>query len=176
MRHDGRANPNQLVLNDATVESIAGLRRCLVAAHEERWSSDDLYVGLQLTHSGRFCRPNEKARTEPFILYHHPILDRKFGLPPDYPVMTDDEIGALADDYVQAARLTQQAGFDFVDIKHCHGYLGHEFLSAVTRPGPYGGSFENRTRFLREVTAGIRAAAPGLEIGVRLSAFDFIPL
>ena len=62
-----------------------------------------------------------------------------------------------------------------MDIKHCHGYLGHEFLSAVDRPGKYGGSFENRTRFLREVTAGIRAAAPRLAIGVRLSAFDFIP-
>jgi 2,4-dienoyl-CoA reductase-like NADH-dependent reductase (Old Yellow Enzyme family) len=53
--------------------------------------------------------------------------------------------------------------------------LGHEFLTAMDRPGKYGGSFENRTRFVRNVTAGIRAAAPGLEIGVRLSAFDFIP-
>jgi 2,4-dienoyl-CoA reductase-like NADH-dependent reductase (Old Yellow Enzyme family) len=62
-----------------------------------------------------------------------------------------------------------------VDIKHCHGYLGHEFLSAVDRPGRYGGSFENRTRFLREVVAGIRRDAPGLRIGVRLSAFDMLP-
>jgi 2,4-dienoyl-CoA reductase-like NADH-dependent reductase (Old Yellow Enzyme family) len=62
-----------------------------------------------------------------------------------------------------------------VDVKHCHGYLGHEFLSAVDRPGRYGGSFENRTRFLRDVVAGIRAQAPGLGIGVRLSAFDLIP-
>ncbi len=69
----------------------------------------------------------------------------------------------------------QQAGFDFVDIKHCHGYLGHEFLTAFDRPGKYGGSFENRTRFLREIVAGIRAEAPGLDIGVRLSAFDFVP-
>jgi 2,4-dienoyl-CoA reductase-like NADH-dependent reductase (Old Yellow Enzyme family) len=62
-----------------------------------------------------------------------------------------------------------------VDIKHCHGYLGHEFLTARTRPGIYGGSFENRTRFLREIVAGIRRDAPGLLIGVRLSAFDLIP-
>ncbi len=66
-------------------------------------------------------------------------------------------------------------GFDFVDIKHCHGYLGHEFLSAHTREGRYGGSFENRTRFLREVVQGIRSVAPGLQIGVRLSAFDSVP-
>ena len=90
-------------------------------------------------------------------------------------VMTDDEIARLVDDFVRAAALAQQAGFAFVDIKYCHGYLGHEFLSAVDRPGRYGGSFENRTRFLREIVAGIRAKAPGLDIAVRLSAFDFLP-
>jgi 2,4-dienoyl-CoA reductase-like NADH-dependent reductase (Old Yellow Enzyme family) len=60
-------------------------------------------------------------------------------------------------------------------VKHCHGYLGHEFLSAFTRPGPYGGSLENRTRFLREIVEGIRSEAPGLGIGMRLSAFDLVP-
>ena len=45
------------------------------------------------------------------------------------------------------------AGADFVDLKHCHGYLLHEFLSAFTRPGKYGGAFENRTRILREIVA-----------------------
>jgi len=62
-----------------------------------------------------------------------------------------------------------------VDVKHCHGYLGHEFLSARSRSGRYGGSFENRTRFLREIVAGIRARTSRLKIGVRLSAFDFVP-
>ena len=60
-------------------------------------------------------------------------------------------------------------------MKHCHGYLGHEFLSAVDRPGRYGGDLENRTRFLREVTAGVRAETPGLAMGVRVSAVDWIP-
>ena len=64
--------------------------------------------------------------------------------------MSDAEIERVIADFVRAAQLAQRAGFDFVDIKHCHGYLGHEFLSAVDRPGPFGGSFENRTRFLRE--------------------------
>ena len=49
-------------------------------------------------------------------------------------------------DFVVAAKRAHQVGFDFVDIKHCHGYLGHEFLSSYSRPGKYGGSFENRTR------------------------------
>ena len=173
---DGRANPNQLMIDEATVDDLAALRRTLVDAHRSQFATvDDLLVGLQLTHSGRFCRPNEKARTEPRILYHHPMLDAKFGVAPDYPVITDDYIRRLIDRFVDAAKLAQRAGFAFVDVKHCHGYLGHEFLTARTRPGPYGGSFENRTRFLREIVAGIRAEVPGLGIGVRLSAFDFVP-
>jgi 2,4-dienoyl-CoA reductase-like NADH-dependent reductase (Old Yellow Enzyme family) len=91
------------------------------------------------------------------------------------PVITDGEIAQLVEDFVKSAKLAQQAGFDFVDIKHCHGYLGHEFLSAVERPGRYGGSFENRTRFVREIVAGIRTEASGLGIAVRFSAFDFVP-
>jgi len=173
VRPDGRANPNQLMINEHTLGDLIALRDALTAAHPG--ACDDLLIGLQLTHSGRFARPNDKKRLEPLILYHHPWLDRKFGLPADYPLMTDDEVARLVNDYVIAAKQAQRAGFCFVDIKHCHGYLGHEFLSAVDRPGRYGGCFENRTRFLREIVAGIRAEAPGLRIGVRLSAFDFIP-
>lgn len=176
VRPDGRANPNQLMINEQTVGDLAALRKTLVTAHQTRFGhSDDLLVGLQLTHSGRFARPYEKTRLEPRILYHHPLLDAKFGVAPDAPVLSDEEISCLVDDFVRAACLAHQVGFAFVDIKHCHGYLGHEFLSAVDRPGPYGGSLENRTRFLREIVAGIRAAASGLQIGVRLSAFDTVP-
>jgi NADPH2 dehydrogenase len=176
VRHDGRANPNQLLSTDATVASLDQLRRTLVSAHRERCgTSDDLLVGLQLTHSGRFARPNRKDRLEPRILYRHPVLDRKFGIASDYPCLTDAEIERIVEDFVHAAVRAQSAGFAFVDIKHCHGYLGHEFLSARTRPGRYGGDFENRTRFLREIVAGIRHDAPCLVIGVRLSAFDLIP-
>lgn len=177
VRHDGRANPRQLVINPATVGELAALRGEIVNSHRQRHGgSDDLLIGLQLTHSGRFCRPDADGRLKPRILYHHPLLDTKFNTPADYPVMTDGDIEDLIADFVRAAVLAQQAGFDFVDLKHCHGYLGHEFLSAVERPGKYGGSFDNRTRFLRELVAGVRRDAPGLHIGVRLSAFDWIPL
>ncbi|MBZ0282244.1 MAG: NADH:flavin oxidoreductase [Anaerolineae bacterium] len=175
VRHDGRANPRQLVINEQTLGDLANLRKALVDSHQEHYgNTDDLMIGVQLTHSGRFCRPVDK-RLQPQILYHHPLLDNKFHLPPDYPLMTDSEIDDLIGDFVRAAVQAQQAGFEFVDVKHCHGYLGHEFLSAIDRPGKYGGSFENRTRFLREVVEGIRRDAPGLHIGVRLSAFDWIP-
>lgn len=176
VRHDGRANPNQLVIAPHTLAGLDQLRKTLLRAHiETAGSQDGLLIGLQLTHSGRFCRPNEKTRLEPRILYHHPLLDRLFNLPPDYPVLSDGEIGDLIGDYVTAACRAQELGFDFVDLKHCHGYLGHEFLSSRLRPGRYGGSFENRTRFLREIVDGIRREAPGLRMGVRVSIFDFVP-
>lgn len=176
VRHDGRANPNQLLINESTLPAIASLREELVATHQERFGrTDDLLVGLQLTHSGRFSRPNDKRRLEPRIAYRHPLLDARFGITDDRPVLSDGELAALVDDFIRAAELAQRAGFAFVDIKHCHGYLGHELLSAVDRPGRYGGSLENRTRFLRDIVGGIRGAAPGLEIAVRVSAFDFRP-
>ena len=175
VRPDGRANPNQLIINERNLPDLIKLRESLVRAHVIRWNTDDLLIGLQLTHSGRFCRPNNKTRMEPQILYSHPLLNKKFGLLDNHPVMTDDEISHLIEDYFIAAKLAQKAGFAFVDIKHCHGYLGHEFLSAVDREGKYGGSFENRTRFLREIADGIHTEIPGMKIGVRLSAYDFIP-
>jgi NADPH2 dehydrogenase len=176
VRHDGRANPHQLLLNEATLPHLASLRETLVSEHRQRYGCiDDLLVGLQLTHSGRFARPNDNDRLEPAILYHHPLLDRKFGVPNGWPMLTDNDVSQLVDDFVRAAKRSQQAGFAFVDIKHCHGYLGHEFLSAIDRPGRYGGSFENRTRFLREIVAGIRAEAPRLGIAVRVSAADWLP-
>jgi 2,4-dienoyl-CoA reductase-like NADH-dependent reductase (Old Yellow Enzyme family) len=176
VRYDGRANPNQLVISEGTLGGLAQLRETLLQAHRERFgTTDDLLVGLQLTHSGRFCKPNSKTRMEPKILYRHPILDRKFGIPDDYPVMTDAEIRELIEAFHRAARRAADLGFDFVDLKHCHGYLGHEFLSAYTREGDYGGSFENRTRFLRELVAGIRRDAPHLGLAVRVSVFDLVP-
>jgi NADPH2 dehydrogenase len=176
VRPDGRANPHQLVLSEANTADLAALRAELLAGHLERHGSDqDLLVGLQLTHSGRFARPNDKTRLEPRIAYRHPLLDARFGITDDRAVLSDTEVEDLIADMVAAAVRAQRAGFDFVDIKHCHGYLGHEFLSAVTRPGRYGGSFTHRTRFLTEIVSGIRRDAPGLAIGVRLSLFDSFP-
>ena len=178
VRHDGRANPNQLLIGDGTAGDLARLRETLVTEHGTRFGgTSDLIVGLQLTHSGRFSRPDSKTQLQPQILYRHPLLDRKVQVSMSQPVLSDHDIEVLVGDFVRAACLAQQAGFDFVDIKHCHGYLGHEFLSAVDRPGPYGGSLENRTRFLREIVAGIRAACsvPGLHVGVRFSAVDWVP-
>ena len=182
VQDDGRANPQQIGVIDNNVDraekGVRDLLSTLLAAHQSSFGkTDDLLVGLQLTHSGRFCRPFDKKKLEPKIAYHHPILDRKFGISSsdDSVVISDDYIKKLIEHYVRAAKIAQRAGYHFVDVKHCHGYLGHEMLSAFTRKGPYGGSFENRTRFAREIIQGIQAECPGLLIGVRLSAVDHPP-
>ncbi|MBC8351079.1 MAG: NADH:flavin oxidoreductase [Planctomycetes bacterium] len=174
---DGRANPNQTL---AIPENLGGLKQLLNAlldAHVESFGdTEGLFVGLQLTHSGRFCRPNSKE-LEPRIAYHHPLLDEKFGIDPaDASVIwTDADLERLIDNYVVAAGLALQAGYQFVDIKSCHGYLLHEFLSARPREGKFGGDFEGRTRLLRTIVARIRDAYPALTVVVRLSVFDMPP-
>ncbi|OWY63168.1 hypothetical protein B7486_54560 [cyanobacterium TDX16] len=160
----GRANPNQLVASEQTVEGLAALRSLLHPGQ---------VAGLQLTHSGRWCRPTE-AGPAPRTGHTNPVLDRRQGIGPEV-VLTDAELEELAERYVAAAVLAGEAGFDFVDVKHCHGYLLHELLSGVDRPGPFGGDLDGRTRFLRTVVEGIRDRAPDLAIAVRLSAFDLRP-
>jgi len=173
---DGRANPNQLSAHtDSHGEALAGLRERVVLAHAEAvGDTGDLVVGLQLTHSGRFCRPTADGLA-PIVTGPHPVLDAR--LPADRPVVTitDDQLDELTGQFVAASVRAQQAGFDFVDVKACHGYLGHELLGAVDRPGPYGGSFEGRTRFLRQTIEAVQVAAPGLGVGVRFSAYDLVP-
>jgi 2,4-dienoyl-CoA reductase-like NADH-dependent reductase (Old Yellow Enzyme family) len=174
---DGRANPRQLTALTEHRAAFFHLLAELRAAHRARLGTDtDLLVGLQLTHSGRFARPRNH-QLEPRIAYHHPLLDARFGIEPadDYIVWTDDDLQRLIERYVAAARLAREAGFQFVDIKACHGYLLHEFLSAFTRPGPFGGDFTGRTRLLCTIVERVRHELPDLMVGVRLSAFDQPP-
>lgn len=177
VRSDGRANPNQLVINRQTLPDLARLRAALCEAHASAsGSTEGLVIGLQLTHSGRYAKPNSKTEFESRLAYDHPWLNPRVKLPvPSGQVLSDDDLDALVEDFIRAAGEAQEAGFDFVDVKLCHGYLGHELLSAFERPGRYGGSFENRTRFPRAIIQGIQTRVPGLRIGVRLSAFDFVP-
>lgn len=177
VRPDGRANPNQVMINEATIDPIMEAVEGALAAHRKDFgTSDDVLWGFQLTHSGRFCRPTDKKKLEPRIAYSHPVLNRKFGLPADYPLMSDDDIQDLIEHYVRAAEIADRAGVPFIDIKQCHGYLLHEFLSAYTRPGKYGGqTLEERSTLAREIIQAVRQVAPRVIIGVRLSAFDFIP-
>ncbi len=173
---EGRANPHQTLATPSNLEGLRQLRDAAIAAHRERYGADDLFLGLQLTHSGRYCRPTAHG-LQPRIAYHHPLLDDRVGVAADddSPVLTDDDLKRLADAYVSAAGLAWKAGFEFVDIKACHGYLLHEFLSARSRGGPYGGDLEGRSRLLREILRRIADEYPQLQRVVRLSVFDTPP-
>lgn len=178
VRPDGRANPNQTMAIPENQSGIEKLRRTLCDAHRKSFgTTDGLVIGLQLTHSGRFCRPNRKDLMEPKIAYHHPLLDQKFGISSndDSVVWTDSELEDLIAAYVRAARIAKETGYDFVDVKACHGYLLHEFLSAHQRPGKYGGTLAGRAHLLLSIIDAVRTECPELEVGVRLSAFDTWP-
>jgi 2,4-dienoyl-CoA reductase-like NADH-dependent reductase (Old Yellow Enzyme family) len=178
VRPDGRANPNQTMATAWNRVGLAALLRELHDAHREAIGSlDGLLVGLQLTHSGRFCKPDDHHKSAPRIAYHHPLLDAKFKIDPrdDSVLWTDAEIEQLINDYVAAARLAHEVGYQFVDVKACHGYLLHEFLSARRRPGRFGGDLAGRSRVLTTIIDRVRNEVPQLIIGVRLSVFDSVP-
>ena len=171
--HAGRSNPRQLLVSRENLPALKAAVAAMRRAHAERFGTQgDFLVGLQLTHSGRFAHPNRDDRLESAVAWTNPLLDRKFGAP---RVVTDAEVGEIVRAYGEAARVAKEAGFDFVDLKHAHGYLAHDFLTAYGRPGPYGGSFENRTRFSREIAARVKEACPDLPIAMRLSIFDILP-
>ena len=147
---EGRANPRQLWIRRETQDEFARLlRESRQAAADSMGSGHRPLCVLQLTHSGRYSRPSRDPR--PVIAHHDPVLDADRGIPPDYPLITDDELEELEERYVDAARLAFEVGFDAVDIKACHRYLMNELLAAHTRGGRYGGSYENRTRLLKNV-------------------------
>ncbi len=166
---EGRSSRRQLWINDDNVDEY---KRTVEMMHE---LSGGAPVICQLTHSGRFSKPENTPA--PIIAYHNPILNERLDIAPDYPAATDDYLDGLHDKYMHAVRLAKAAGFDGVDIKSCHRYLMSELLSAYLRPGKYGGSFENRTRLLREVVADAASVygADGFLICTRMSVSDCIP-
>ncbi|MEC9475789.1 MAG: NADH:flavin oxidoreductase [Planctomycetota bacterium] len=174
---DGRANPNQLFHRDldTTCRSLESLRSAL---EEGRASIGDeaparSVIGLQLTHSGRWSRPT-MAGPSPRIAFEHPVLDGRVGASSEH-LLSDTDLQQIAERYVEVARCARDTGFDFVDLKACHGYLIHELLAARTREGPFGGDLEGRSRFLRDLIGQVRSAVPDLGIGVRLSVTDVVP-
>lgn len=170
-----KANARQMTITAETVGEIAQLRADVVARATELFGKEGApYIGLQLTHSGRFVKTPDDKKLDSHTAYAHPLLDKKFHCGAQN-VLTDAEVEDIIAHFLIAGKLAWNAGFDFVDVKCAHGYLGHEFLTAYDREGKFGGSFENRTRFMREIIEGIKREAPGLDIGVRLSLGDLLP-
>jgi len=168
---EARANPRQLVIEERAAPALKELLTRTRLAHRQRFGGDDdLIVGIQLTHSGRFSHPS------PLIAQHAPPLDAVKHIDSGHPLIADEYLERLEDRYVDAAALAYTIGFDFVDIKQCHGYLLNELLGARARGGRYGGDFEGRTRFVRNVVGKIRArAGHRLLIASRLNLYDGAP-
>ena len=165
---EARANPRQLLISPQTALELKRLLDETRAARRERFGTDDGFiVGLQLTHSGRW------SYAAPMIAQHGAAID---AVRTSDDLISDDELERLEDRFVAAALLVRDIGFDFVDIKQCHTYLLNELLGARTRSGRYGGDFDGRTRFVRNVFAKIRdRVGDTLLIATRMNVYDGVP-
>jgi 2,4-dienoyl-CoA reductase-like NADH-dependent reductase (Old Yellow Enzyme family) len=168
----GRSNPHQLMITSGNAPMFRRLVDETRQTARQSWGErQDILCVLQLTHAGRYSRP--QGRPLPQVSFPSPYLDRAAA---GLHVLSDRELDRLQDDFIIAARLARQAGFDAVDIKCCHGYLLNDLLAGYSRPqGRYGSEFENRTRFLIEAIHRIQAEEPKLMLTARLSAYDGIP-
>jgi 2,4-dienoyl-CoA reductase-like NADH-dependent reductase (Old Yellow Enzyme family) len=175
---EGRANSRQLLVNEENLPALAAMARVCRQAHRAAFGDDgDLVVGLQLTHSGRYSYRRPLIAVHDAALDPRTVADQATGRPVDasYPLLDDDDLKRLVDHYVAAAKQAQRAGYQFIDLKQCHRYLLNELLGARSRPGPFGGGYENRTRLARDIITAVRAAVPGLVIATRLNVFDGLP-
>ena len=183
---EGRANPRQLWINDNNKDDFAAMVSMMRQTAAENFGKNHKpVIVLQLTHSGRYSKPEKGS--QPIIPQHDPYRDplipqpvpdpnRPAKIPIDWPIVTDEYLDNIQDDYVKAASLAYEAGFDAVDIKSCHGYLINELFASHNRQGKYGGSFENRTRFLLETIDRIHnKLGNDAVVTTRLGIYDGIP-
>ena len=164
-----RASAHQLWLTEKNVDAY----RRLLDEIRQRSLRENGYAPLivmQATNSGRYAKPH--GTPQPLIAYSCPPLETS-PLPASC-VVTDDDLRRFEEAYVRTARLCQQAGFDGMDVKCCHRYLACELLSAYTRPGDYGGSYENRTRFLKNCYLAAQSAVtrPDFFLTSRMNVYD----
>ncbi|WP_367569215.1 hypothetical protein [Lacrimispora sp.] len=148
---EGRSSAHQLMLTRDNLEAYKQFTETIKEAGRKA-NGFTPYLVMQANHSGRYSNPDGKPA--PLIAYRHPDYE-KLRKADDSCIVSDDYLKGLEEKFGEASLLAREAGFDAVDIKSCHGYLLAELSSAYNRPGEYGGSFENRTRLLRN---GIQAA------------------
>lgn len=173
---EGRISPDDLgIWKDNHIEPLARCARFI--------SEHGAVPGIQLAHAGR------KASTSSPWKGHHPLSNKEGGWPvvgpspipfdAGYSVpaeLSEMEIHGISVAFAAAARRALQAGFKVVEIHAAHGYLLHEFLSPLTnrRTDAYGGSLDNRLRFVRETVQAVRRVWPeNLPLFIRISASDW---
>lgn len=169
---EARANPRQLWIREETVDAFRALNQRIREISVKENGFAPILI-MQATHSGRYSKP--EGVPAPLIAYNNPLFEKDSPISSER-IVSDDYLYRLVERMGEAARLAQRAGFDGVDIKSCHRYLGSELLSAYTRAGDFGGSFENRTRFLRESVQAAKAATTGkFLVTSRLNVYDGFP-
>jgi 2,4-dienoyl-CoA reductase-like NADH-dependent reductase (Old Yellow Enzyme family) len=173
---EGRISPQDLgIWSDAHVPPLA---RIVDFLH-----SQNSYSGIQLAHAGRkgsTKRPWDGPGKVPLDAGGWlPIAPSPLAFAPDYYTpreMTPDDIQRVTREFADAAKRALAAGFDVIELHAAHGYLLHEFLSPLSnhRADQYGGSYDNRVRFLLETVNAIRAVWPESQpLFVRISATDW---
>lgn len=168
---EGRSNPSQLHINRNNIQSFAELVKAVRKTAVDTFGRD-IIVLLQITHSGRFS--NSTGVPSPVLVHRNPDLDTDQAIAVNHPVVQDDYLDGLMNSYIEAAVMADQAGFDGVDVKSCHRDLVSELLASFTRPGRFGGSFENRSRFLLETVTAIKEKVSGLILATRMSGYDAV--
>jgi len=170
--HEGLGNPRQWYLHEKNTDKF---KLFLNDINEKGIKSNGFKPIniIQATHSGRFSKPNGKP--EPVIAYHNPYLNERMNLDADYPVITDDELKRVGEDFIKGAVIAKNAGFDGVDIKVCHRYLLGELFSAYNRKGAYGGSFENRIKLFLDIIDAVQYLVDkNFIITTRINLYDGI--
>ena len=164
---EGRTNPRQMMLTEDNLPSFKNLLQEMREIAKKECGISPIFI-LQLTHSGR-------QSIVPMIAYRHPIYEERRPVT-DENIVTDEYLDTLSEKYAESARLAVEAGFDGVDVKSCHGYLFQELLSAFTRAGRYGGSFENRIKLYLDCVRVVKKAIPDhILLTTRLSVSDMVP-
>lgn len=169
VQREGRANPRQMYITDKTKDDF----KRICADIKETCLKENGYeplVLMQLTHSGRYSKPD--GVPAPVIAYNNPIFEGENPIDKSR-IVTDEQLDRLKEDLIRGAQMAEEIGFDGADIKSCHRYLLSELLSAYIREGRYGGSYENRTRMLRETVAGaVQATGSDFIVGTRINVYD----
>ena len=175
---EGRISPQDLgIWSDDHIEPLARIVRFI---HEQ-----GSVAGMQLAHAGRKAstyRPWDGQGKVPETErgWNNVVAPSAVAFADHYPLpqaASKQEIQAIVAAFGEAARRACEAGFRVVEIHAAHGYLIHEFLSPLSnqRTDAYGGSFENRTRILRDIVAAVRRSWPErAPLFVRISATDWV--
>ena len=167
--NEGRANPRQLFINNNNLESFKKMTDMIKETSVKENGFAPVLI-CQLTHSGRYSKP--QGVPAPLIAYNNPVFEKGNPIDSDR-ILSDDYFKNLEEKFAECAYLAERAGFDGADIKACHRYLLSETLSAFTRSGEYGGSFENRTKLLRNSIMGaVNNTSGNFIVTTRMNAFD----